>query len=67
MRNLNCTFERVRVFIRTWKQLARYYLVDEWGAAECRRVFDEWHRAGRPLPCREFILRRANAKPEVKS
>jgi len=54
----------VRHFIRTWKLLASYWWVDAWGSAEQRRVFQEWLTAGKPLPCRPFILKRANHAPE---
>lgn len=64
MRNLKQHFERVRHFIRTWKTLAGYWWVDAWGSAEQRRVFEQWLAAGKPLPCRAFILKRANHVPE---
>lgn len=65
MTNVNEHWHKVQRFIRTWKALARYGWCDQWGSAEQRRVFEQWKAAGSPLPTRPFIVKHANATPEV--
>jgi len=47
-------------FAGIWDVLERYGLCDSIGSAEYRRVLCEWINAGRPMPCAQFIIERAN-------
>lgn len=47
-----------------WEALAEYGACDAWGSTEQRRIMLEWHALGRPRGIAEFIISRANEKPQ---
>lgn len=50
-------------FAMTYQAMAEESRCDSPGGMEFWRVFGEWIEAGAPLPCTEFIQKRANVGP----
>jgi hypothetical protein len=53
----------MRMFKTAWKRMEMFGYCDAWGGCECRRVYREWLKAGKPRLVATFIRHRANIGP----